>query len=87
MDRYNSTIKDILRASFHLHSIIKIKMPQIRPTWRFWRWLSVILINIAFFLSFHIDIQLLEGTMSGSRLLGFHLIDIFTPIETLGLYS
>ena len=44
--------------------------------------MSVILINIAFFLSFHIDIQLLEGTMSGSRLLGFHLIDLFTTLET-----
>ncbi len=44
--------------------------------------LSVILLNVAFFLSYHIDIQLLEGTMNGSRLLGFHLIDLFTAVET-----
>jgi ferredoxin-type protein NapH len=82
MDRYNSSIKDILRASFFSTFYYKTKEGKVRPTWRFWRWLSVILINIAFFLSFHIDIQLLEGTMNGSRLLGFHLIDLFTAIET-----
>ncbi len=82
MDRYNSKIKDIIRAPFFSTFYYKTKDGKIRPTWRFWRWMSVILINIAFFLSFHIDIQLLEGTMSGSRLLGFHLIDLFTTLET-----
>lgn len=33
------------------------------------------------FLSFHIDIQTLEGTLNGSRFLGFHLIDIFTTMQ------
>ena len=82
MDRYNSSIRDILRASFLSTFFYKTREGKSRPTIRFWRWLSVIVINIAFFLSFHIDIQLLEGTMSGSRLLGFHLIDLFTAIET-----
>ena len=77
-----SSIKEILHTSFFSTFYIKKPGGGLRPTWRFWRWLSVIVINIAFFLSYHVDIQLLEGTMSGSRLLGFHLIDVFTTIET-----
>ncbi len=45
------------------------------------RWISVILIHLLFFLSFAIDIQALEGTLNGSRFLGFHLIDPFTTIQ------
>ena len=45
------------------------------------RWLVVISIHLLFFLSFSIDIQILEGTLNGSRFLGFHLIDVFTTME------
>ena len=82
MDRYNGSIREIIRASFLSTFYYKTKEGGYRPTWRFWRWLSVIVINIAFFISYHVDVQLLEGTMNGSRLLGFHLIDLFTAIET-----
>ena len=34
-------------------------------------------------MSYHIDIQFLEGTLTGSRLLGFHLIDPFAALEIL----
>ena len=37
--------------------------------------------HLLFFLSFAIDIQTLEGTLNGSRFLGFHLIDPFTTLE------
>ena len=45
------------------------------------RWILVIAIHLLFFLSFAIDIQVLEGTLNGSRFLGFHLIDPFTTIQ------
>jgi ferredoxin-type protein NapH len=45
------------------------------------RWILVISIHLLFFLSFAIDIQVLEGTLSGSRFLGFHLIDIYTSMQ------
>lgn len=47
------------------------------------RWLVIISIHLLFFLSFKIDIQILEGTLNGSRFLGFHLIDVFTTLEVL----
>jgi len=81
MDRYNGSIRDILNASFFSTFYYTNKEGKKRPTIRAWRWLSILLINLAFFLSFHIDLQLLEGTLNGSRLLGFHLIDPFTGLE------
>ena len=45
------------------------------------RWAAIISIHLLFFLSFKVDIQTLEGTLSGSRFLGFHLIDVFTTLE------
>jgi len=48
---------------------------------RFYRWSSVICVNLLFFLSYKIDLQVLEGTLSGSRLLGFHLIDPFISLQ------
>lgn len=45
------------------------------------RWMVVIGIHLLFFLSFSVDIQVLEGTLNGSRFLGFHMIDVFTTME------
>jgi len=81
MDRYNSSIKEIVNSSFLSTFTYKNKSGKTRLTIRAWRWISIILINLAFFLSFFIDIQFLEGTLNGSRLLGFHLIDPFTAIQ------
>ncbi len=43
--------------------------------WRNLRWAILLFINFLFFASFYFDIQILEGTLSASRLLGFHQID------------
>jgi len=83
MDRYNRSVREIVNASFASTFISKTKNGKTRLSWRGWRWISIIVINIAFFLSFYIDVQLLEGTLNGSRLLGFHLIDPFTALEIL----
>jgi ferredoxin-type protein NapH len=46
--------------------------------WRNRRWAVLISINLFFGISFWLDIQVLEGSMSASRLLGFHLADIYS---------
>ena len=81
MDRYHSSIRDIVNAPLLSTLYYKNKNGKTRLTIRAWRWLSVIMINLLFFLSFRIDIQMLEGTLNGSRLFGFHLIDPFTALE------
>ncbi|HIE34712.1 MAG TPA: NapH/MauN family ferredoxin-type protein [Campylobacterales bacterium] len=83
MDRYSWSTKELANAPILSTLYYKTKDGKTRPTWRFWRWLSIFLINLAFFLSFYFDIQFLEGTLTGSRLLGFHLIDPFVSLEIL----
>ncbi len=83
MDKYGWSAKELAYAPLLSTLYYRTKDGKLRPTWRFWRWLAVIIINLAFFLSYHIDIQFLEGTLTGSRLLGFHLIDPFVALEML----
>ena len=80
MDKYNSrsTIKN---TTFLSTFIDKSREGKNRLSYRTKRWVVIIAIHLLFFLSFNIDIQILEGTLSGSRFLGFHLIDIFTTMQ------
>jgi len=82
MDKYNSraTIKN---TSFWSTFFDTTKDGKKKFSYRMKRWILVISIHLLFFLSFAIDIQTLEGTLNGSRFLGFHLIDIFTTLEML----
>lgn len=49
-----------------------------RPVWRHRRWAVLIGINLAFTASYWLDIQILEGSLTASRLLGFHLADPYS---------
>ena len=44
--------------------------------WKKRRWAVLITINLLFVLSYWVDVQLVEGSLTGSRLLGFHMIDL-----------
>lgn len=80
MDKYN-TRATIDKISFFDTFITTNKKGKKVLGIRFYRWLSVIFIHLLFFLSYKIDLQFLEGTLSGSRFLGFHLIDPFITLE------
>ncbi|MBC8257487.1 MAG: NapH/MauN family ferredoxin-type protein [SAR324 cluster bacterium] len=54
-----------------------------RNKWRVIRWTFLLSVNFMFFASFYFDIQILEGSLSGSRLLGFHLADPFAAIQVM----
>lgn len=49
--------------------------PAVSHKWRNLRWLSMILINAVFVASFAWGVQLVEGSLSASRFLGFHMAD------------
>ncbi len=51
--------------------------------WRNIRWGLLLFFNILFFASFFFDIQVLEGSLSGSRLLGFHMIDPLAALQVI----
>ncbi|MFA5233262.1 MAG: NapH/MauN family ferredoxin-type protein [Sulfurimonas sp.] len=80
MDKYNNR-ETLKHSSFWSTFFDKTKDGKKKFSYRMKRWILIISIHLFFFLSFHVDIQMLEGTLSGSRFLGFHLIDIFTTIE------
>ncbi len=52
-------------------------------TWRNRRFASIIIINLLFVVSFHFDIQLVEGAMTGSRVFGFHFIDLNAALQLM----
>ena len=80
MDKYNNR-ETIKSTSFLSTFFSKNRDGKTKFSYRMKRWILVIAIHLLFFLSFAIDIQILEGTLSGSRFLGFHLIDIFTTMQ------
>ena len=80
MDKYNSR-ETIKKTSFLSTFFTTTKDGKKRLSIRAKRWIIVISVHLLFFLSFAIDIQVLEGTLNGSRFLGFHLIDPFTTLE------
>lgn len=80
-DLFKSSSKELIGVPLKNSFFLKNEKGKIRPTLRFYRWMSVIVLQLFFFLSFYIDIQILEGTLNGSRFLGFHMIDLFTTVE------
>ncbi|RXJ69677.1 ferredoxin [Halarcobacter ebronensis] len=80
MDKYNN--KETINHSTFFSTFYDIdEKGKTHLTLRTKRWAVIITIHLLFFLSFAIDIQTLEGTLNGSRFLGFHLIDPFTTIQ------
>lgn len=55
--------------------------------WRKWRWLSIILINFLFVASFHFDVQLVEGSLTASRFVGFHMADVNASLQVMLAYK
>jgi len=51
--------------------------------WRNRRWATLIAVNLLFVVSYHFDIQLLEGALTASRFAGFHLIDINSALQVM----
>jgi len=82
MDKYNNR-ETIKHSTFWSTFFNKTKEGKTVLSYRAKRWALVIAVHLLFFLSFHVDIQALEGTLNGSRFLGFHLIDVFTTMQSL----
>ncbi|HRF03486.1 NapH/MauN family ferredoxin-type protein [Accumulibacter sp.] len=51
--------------------------------WRNRRWAVLILANLLFTFSFWLDIQVLEGALTASRFVGFHLIDLNSALQVM----
>ncbi|RMG28134.1 MAG: NapH/MauN family ferredoxin-type protein [Gammaproteobacteria bacterium] len=47
------------------------------------RWAVLIAVNLLFVLSYRIDIQLLEGALTASRFMGFHMADLNASLQVM----
>jgi len=54
-----------------------------KNTWRNRRWATLITANLLFVLSYGLDVQLLEGSLTASRFIGFHLIDLNSALQVM----
>lgn len=51
--------------------------------WRNRRWATLIFVNLLFVVSYYFDIQLLEGAMTASRFVGFHMADLNSALQVM----
>ena len=56
---------------------------KVRP----WRWLTALALASFFVFSYTIDLQALEGSMVASRLMGFHMVDLFGGLEVIAAHG
>lgn len=56
---------------------------KVRP----WRWLVAFGLASLFMISYGLDIQMLEGSMVASRLVGFHLVDLYGGLEIIAAHG
>ncbi|MCE1237179.1 MAG: NapH/MauN family ferredoxin-type protein [Hyphomicrobiales bacterium] len=56
---------------------------QTSNKWRWRRWASIILINGLFLASFKVDLQLIEGALTASRVVGFHFADLNSSLQLM----
>ncbi len=51
------------------------------------RWITLILINLLFVISYYLDIQMLEGALTASRFFGFHMADLNSALQVTLAYK
>ena len=65
-------------------SLLAHKAKQAGPQmWRRRRWAMLIAVNLMFAISFWLDVQLVEGALTGSRFVGFHMADLNASLQVM----
>ncbi len=54
-----------------------------RHKWRNRRWATLIVINLLFVVSYYFDVQLVEGALTASRVIGFHFADLNSALQVM----
>lgn len=55
--------------------------------WQRRRWITLILVNLLFVISYHFDVQLVEGALTASRVVGFHFADLNSALQVTLAYK
>lgn len=51
------------------------------------RWITLILVNLLFVVSYSFDVQLVEGALTASRVVGFHMADLNAALQVMLAYK
>lgn len=57
------------------------EFPVVSRKWKYRRWASIVVINLLFVVSYRFDVQLVEGALTASRFVGFHMADINSALQ------
>ena len=72
------------RPKEEVRAAIESAHAEPRPhKWRNRRWAVLIAANLLFTISYALDIQVLEGALTASRFIGFHLIDVNSALQVM----
>lgn len=63
------------------------KQHKVPEKWRRRRWTVLILVNLLFVASYQLDIQMLEGALTASRFVGFHMADLNSALQVMLAYK
>lgn len=69
--------EDNARVQHEIHAHAKVH------TWRNRRWLTLLAVNLLFVLSYRFDVQLIEGALTASRVIGFHFADLNSALQVM----
>ena len=58
-----------------------------RHKWRNRRWITLVLVNLLFVVSYYFDVQLVEGALTASRVVGFHFADLNSALQVMLAYK
>ncbi len=61
----------------------EIDHPEVSRKWRIRRWISIVVMNGIFIASYWSDLQLVEGALTASRVLGFHFADLNSSLQLM----
>jgi len=81
--RHIHELKRVEGGARHELKLLKTQDAKESHKWRNRRWIALILANVLFLVSYKLDIQILEGSLSASRLLGFHFIDLNSALQVM----
>jgi len=90
-DRQSSEVKAIYLEKSR-EKLTRAKLDEIeaahratakRHRWRRRRWITLIVVNMLFVVSYYFDVQLVEGAMTASRVVGFHFADLNSALQVM----
>ena len=74
----------ILQIRKEMEELAATHPPQ---PWRRRRWAVLIAVNLLFVVSYQLDIQVLEGSLTASRFVGFHMADLNATLQVILAYK